>query len=134
MVHAVVADKLVEHKALTLLLGVVDSDGVATEVLDELHAGDVRSTIAEVYHAREGHGALRLLHKAVYILGVEDRLYALVNLEDELRLVGVVHRHRWPVGYAVDIVEERAGVDVLELVGDACALDNLLEARRVDIV
>ena len=51
MVYAVVADKLVEHHALTLLLGIVDSDGVTSKVLHKLHAGDICRTVAEVYHA-----------------------------------------------------------------------------------
>ena len=34
MVYTIVADKVVEQRALTLLLGVVNGDRVATEILD----------------------------------------------------------------------------------------------------
>ena len=106
MVYTIVADKVVEQRALTLLLRVVNGDRVATEILDQLHTGNIRCTIAKIYHTREWYGALRLLHKAVDIFGVEYRLYALVDFEDKLCLVGVIDCYSGPVGYAIDIVEE----------------------------
>ena len=134
VVYAVIANKVVEDVALSLDLWVKDRYGVSAEVLHELHTGNVGRSVAKIYHSAEGYGALALLHEAVDILGVEYRLHALVYLEDELRLVGIVHCHCGPVGYAVDIIEERACVYVLELVGYGRALDYLLQARGVDVV
>ena len=134
VVYAVVADKVVKHCTLPLLLGVIHSDGVASEVLDQLHTGNICRSITEIYHTPKWYRTLRLLHKAVDILGVEYRLYALVYFEDKLCLVSIVYRHCWPIGYAVDVVEERAGVDILKLVSYGSSLDNLLKARGVDVV
>ena len=103
-------------------------------VLHKSHTRDVGHSVTNINHTLEWHRTLVLLHILVHLEGVIHWLYALVNLEDKLCLVGVVHRHSWPVGDAIDIVEERAGVDMLELVGDGCALDNLLHTRRVDVV
>ena len=51
MVYAIIADKVVEQRALTLLLGVVYGDRVATEILDQLHTRNIRCTIAKIYHS-----------------------------------------------------------------------------------
>ncbi len=134
MVHAVVANQRVHLLTLARLRRVVDGDGVSAEVLHEAHARDVCRSVADVYHVRERHGARFLLHVLVHEFGIVDRFHTLVYLEDKLRLVGIVHRHGRPVGDAVHIVEERAGVNLAELVGDCRALDNLFQTRRVDIV
>ena len=103
-------------------------------VLDQAHAGDVGGAVADVDHAAERHGPLVLGDVAVDLRGVRHRFDALVDLEDELRLVGVVDRHGRPVGDAVDIVEERAGVDLAEFAGDFGALDDLFQSGGVDVV
>ena len=51
MVYAVVADEVVEDATLTLLLGVIYCDRVATEVLNKLHTWNIGGTVAKVYHA-----------------------------------------------------------------------------------
>ena len=134
MAHAVVVDQRGHLPARALLVGVVDGDRVSSEILHQPHAGDVGGSVADVDHVFERHGALVLGNVAVDHLRVEDRFHALVDLEHELRLVGVVDRHGGPVGDAVHVVEERAGVDLAELVGDLRSLDDLLETRRVDVV
>ena len=82
----------------------------------------------------ERHGPLVFGNIAVDHLAVENRFHALVDLEHELRLVGVVDRHGRPVGNAVHVVEERAGVDFAEFVGDLRSFDNLFQTRGVDVV
>ena len=104
MVHSVVTNKLIELRALALLLGVEHRNRVASEVLHKAHTWDIGCTVAKVYHAREWHGALVLLHESVNILGVEDRLNALVNLKDELSLIGIVYRHSRPVSDTINVV------------------------------
>ena len=120
--------------ACTPQVGVVNGDGVAPVVLDQTHAGDIGGSVPDVDHVLERHGALLLLDIAIDQLAVEDGLHSLVDFEDELRLVRVIHRNGGPIGDAVDIVEERAGVNLAEFVRDGRPLDDLLEPRRVDVV
>ena len=134
MAHAVVVDQRGHLLAGPLPVGVVDRDRMAPGVLDQPHTGDVGGPVAHVDHVFERYGTLVFGDVAVDQLRIENRLNALVDLEDELRLVGVVDRHGGPVGDAVHVVEERAGVDLAELVGDLRALDDLLQPRGVDVV
>ena len=50
----------------------------------------------DVDHVLERHGALLLLDIAIDQLAVEDGLHSLVDFEDELRLVRVIHRNGGP--------------------------------------
>ena len=129
MVYSVVTYQRIHLVALALILRIIDSNRVAAEVLHKAHTRDIGSTVAYVNHTREWHGARFLLHIAVYELCVIYRLHAFVDLEDKLRLVGVVYRYSRPICDAVHIVEERAGVYLLEAVGNLRTLDNLLQAR-----
>ena len=65
---------------------------------------------------------------------IRDRFDALVDLEDELGLVGVIDRYGGPIGDSVDVVQERAGVDPPEFMGDFRPFDDLLQTRGVDVV
>ena len=135
MVDAVVADERRQVLAPHLRRrGVVDGDRVPTEVLHQPHTGNVGRPVAHVDHTAERDGTFALLDILIDQLAVRHRLDALVDLEDELRLIGIVDRHAGPVGDAVDVVEERAGVDLAELGRDGRPLDHLLQARRIDVV
>ena len=132
--YAIVADQPVQFAPGVSDLGVIDGDRMSAGVLHQPHAGDVGRTVAHVDHAPEGYRALVLLDVLVHELAVEDRFDALVDLEDELSLVGVIDRYGGPIGDSVDVVQERAGVDPPEFMGDLRAFDDLLQARGVDVV
>ena len=51
-----------------------------------------------------------------------------VYLEEELCLGGIIHSDGGPVGNAVDIIEKRAGVDILKLFGYRRAFYHLPES------
>lgn len=99
-----------------------------------LHAGHVGFSISEVNHSRKGDGTLAVGDKLVHPPVVAYLPDALVDLEEKLRLRGIIHGYGWPVGDAILIIEKRAGVDVLEFLSDGCALYHLLQSRGVDIV
>lgn len=120
--------------ARTVFLVAIDGDGVTSGEFHEFHARDVGLAVAEVYHAREGNGTLLLGDELVDAVVVAHLADAFVDFEDELRLGGVVHRYGRPVGYAVNVVEERAGVDGFKLVGDGGAFYHLFESGGVDVV
>ena len=107
---------------------------MAPEHAHDLHAGHVRVAVAEIDHVRERDAFLVLGHRFVDLLVVAGAEDALADLEEELRLGGVVHGDARPFRLAVGVVDEGAGEDVLELVGDRTALDDLLEAGRIDVV
>ena len=131
-VHAVLPYQALGYR---LLLAVaIDGDGVAALLLDDAHAGNVGLPVAHVYHPLEGDGTVLFGHKLVDPLVVAYLRYPLVDLEEELRLRGIIHRHSGPVGDAIDVVEERAGVDFLESLGYRGALNHLLQPRGVDVV
>ena len=65
------------------------------------------------------------------VAGTEDTL---ADLEEELGLGGIVHCYARPLRFAILVVDERAGEDMLELSCDGGALDDLLEAGGVDIM
>lgn len=132
--YAIVADQAVQFAPGVSDLGVIDGDRMSAGVLHQPHAGDVGRTVAHVDHAPEGYRALVLLDVLVHELAVEDRFDALVDLEDELGLVGVIDRYGGPIGDSVDVVQERAGVDPPEFMGDLRPFDDLLQARGVDVV
>lgn len=134
VIYAVVANERCHLLASSLILRIVDRDGVSAKVLHEAHTRDVGRSVTHIYHIAEWHGTFTLLDVAIDHRAVEYRLHALVDLEDKLCLVGVVDRHSGPIGDAVDIVEELAGVNLAELVSNLRTLDNLGQTRRVDIV
>ena len=116
------------------LCRVEDGNRVATKVLHQTHAGDIGCTIPHINHVLEGYGTIIFGDIAIDLRRIEDRFDTLIDFEDKLGFVGIVNRHSRPIGDAIDIVEERAGVDFAELVRNLCALDNLRQTRRVDIV
>ena len=59
---------------------------------------------------------------------------ALVDAVDELRLVREVDVQLRPGGEAAFVVIELAGVDLLELMGDAAALDDLTQTGGDDVM
>ena len=124
--YAVVMDQRGHLLAGTLLVGVVDRDRMSAGIFHQPHAGDVGRPVAHVDHVLERHGTFVFGDVTVHHLAVEHRFDAFVDLEDELRLVGVVDRHGGPVGDAVDVVEKRAGIDLPELVCDLSSFDDLL--------
>ena len=82
------------------------------------------------YAAERG---IRLLHY-INSSGMKEIIEGTSIAHEFKHIYACSFRHSWPVGDAIDIVEERAGIDILKLVGNGSALDNLLETRRVDIV
>ena len=133
-VHSVLPEELAGCGALSLTGRVVHRDGIAAEHLDDLHAGDVGGPVAEVDHMAEGDGFLVFLLALVDARVVADIHDALGDLEEELRLGGVVHGHSRPDGHAAFVVPERAGENLLELFGDGGAFDELGLPRRIDVV
>ena len=105
-------NQLARHR---LLLGrVIYGDGMTAMLLHHLHARHVGFSISEVNHSRKGDRALAVGDKLVHPPVVAHLPDALVDLEEKLRLGGVIHGHGWPVGDAVIVIEKRAGIDVLE--------------------
>ena len=84
--------------------GVVDSDGVAAEHLDDLHTRNVCLTVSEIYHMREWNPLLLIDLALVDLLVVPHAQDSFVDLEEELGLVCVVNRHSRPLGFAFLII------------------------------
>ena len=99
-----------------------------------LHAGHIGFSIPEINHSRKRDRALVIRNILVHPTVVAHLTDALVNLEEKLRLRGIIHGYGWPVGDAILIIEKRAGIDVLEFLSDGCALYHLLQSRGVDVV
>lgn len=107
---------------------------MATVLLHHLHAGHIGFSIPEINHSRKRDRALAIRNILVHPAVVAHLTDALVDLEEKLRLRGIIHGYGWPVGDAILIIEKRAGIDVLEFVGDGRALYHLLQSRGVDVV
>ena len=107
---------------------------MAAVELGQLHARHVGQPVADIDHVGERHAPLFLRHKLVERAVLRHIQHALVDAEEELRFTGVVDRHRGPAGDAVLVIAERRGVNLLELLRNRRALDDLLEAGRNDIV
>ena len=107
---------------------------MAAVLLYHLHAGHIGFSIPEIDHSRERDGALAIGNILVHPAVVAHLTDALVDLEEKLRLRGIIHGYGWPVGDAILIIEKRAGIDVLEFLGDGRALYHLLQSRGVDVV
>ena len=123
--HPVLFEQQLGLLVSLLRFGVVDTNRVASAVAHQTHAGDVGCSVANVDHVLEGHGALRVGHEGIYQVRVAHAIDALVDFVDKLRLVGVVDSHGGPIGVAIVVVEEFAGVDFLEFARNGSALDNL---------
>ena len=104
VIHTIIADQRRHILARTLILRIVDRDRVTAKVLHQTHTRDVGHTVADIDHIAERHGAVLLLDVAIDQRAVVDRLHALIDFEDKLRLVGVVHRHTGPISDTVHIV------------------------------
>ena len=131
-VHSSLLYQLASHG---LLLGrIIYGNGMAAVLLHHLHAGHVGFSISEIDHSREWDGALVIRNILVHLAVVAHLTDALVDLEEKLRLRGIIHGYGWPVGDAILIIEKRAGIDVLEFLGDGGALYHLLQSRGVDVV
>ena len=107
---------------------------MSTIGLDCTHAWHIRLSITKINHSFEWHGALIRRHKLVDTYTVADLADTLVDLKKELRLLGIIHYHRWPTCIAIAVIEVGASIDLLELLGNSTAFDHLLDTRTIDIV
>ncbi len=132
-VHASLLYQLASHSLLSGRV-IIYGNGMAAVLLNHLHAGHIGFSISEVDHSRKRDRALVIRNILVHPAVVAHLTDALVDLEEKLRLRGIIHGYGWPVGDAILIIEKRAGVDVLEFLGDGGALYHLLQSRGVDVV
>ena len=119
--------------ALTVFL-LIDGDGLAAVGAHHLHAGHIGEAVANVDHVGEGDALAVVGHGGVEGAVVGHIQHALIDAVDKLGLIGKVDIQLGPGGQTPGIIEKLAGVDLLKLVADAAALDDLPEAGGDDIV
>lgn len=130
---ALVLEGLGEGFLLRIAL-VADGHRVATEHLDDLHTRDVGLAVTEIDHLRVRDPLLVLGDALVDHLVVVRAEDSLVDLEYVLGLGRVVHGDSRPFRLSLFVIHKGAGEDVLELLGDRAAFDDLLQSGRVDVV
>ena len=83
---------------LLLYVRVIDSYGISTEHLDNLHTWNISLSITKIYHMRE-RNALVFLHLALIdLLIIPDAEDAFIDLEKELSLSCIIDSNSRPLG------------------------------------
>lgn len=133
-IHTALTEKFLGYRLFLLVFRIIDGDGVSAEHADDLHARNVGLSVSHIYHLRERNPLLVLCHTLIDLLGVPRTEDTFIYLEYELCLGGVVHSDARPLGLSLGVIQERARENVLELLGERTALDDLLETGGVDVV
>ena len=112
-----------------LLAVAIDGNGMSALFLDYAHTRNVGFSVAQIDHPFEWNRPVLFSHILVDSFIVTYLFYALVDFEKELRFCRVIHGYSGPVGNSINIVEERAGVDILETFGYRGAFYHLPQSR-----
>ena len=72
--------------------------------------------------------------KDIYEKKYSEYNFLKLYFEEELSLVGGIHRYSRQYGFAALVVDEGPGEAVAELLGNRSAFDYLLEAAGIDVV
>lgn len=133
-IHTALTEKFLGYRLFLLVFRIIDGDGVSAEHADDFHARNVGLSVSHIYHLRERNPLLVFRHTLIDLLGVPRAEDTFIYLEYELCLGGVVHSDARPLGLSFGVIQERARENVLELLGERTALDDLLETGGVDVV
>ena len=112
----------------------VHGDGLPAVGPHHLHTRHVGEPVAHIDHVGKGHPLAVVGHGVVQRLVIGHVQHTLVDAVDELGLVGEVDVQLGPAGGTRLVIVELAGVDLLELVGNAAALNDLLQPGGQHIV
>ena len=113
---------------------VENRDCIASGGLYEFHGRDIRFSVSEVDHVVHGDAFVGVGPAFVDKFGVPGRKDALLYFVEVLGFAGVVYRDSGPFGLTFVVVDETAGKDVLELLGNGGALYDVRKAGLVDVV
>ena len=125
--HATLLEKFLRYSLFLFILRIIHCDGMPAEHTYNLHARHISLTITHINHLSERNPLLVLRHTLIDLLGIPRAENSLVYLEKKLRLCRIIHSDAWPLRLALRIIQERTRENVLELLGDRAALDDLLQ-------